>query len=157
MTFSYSGNPASSNLDEVRFYAQDTDPVDPLLSNEEINFLIGVWKPLYESNIYVASMVCETISAKFAREVAYSADGVSVQATELQQKYNMLAESLRDLYKAEQINGGPDVGGIMFDPVYDPTLKPLIWGVGMNDNFRAGQQDYVGDIAETRPDYESWR
>jgi len=157
VTFSYSGNPASSDLDEVRFYSQDTDSDDQLLTNEEITFLINTWKPLYESNIYVAAIVCETISAKFAREVAYSADGVSVQASELQQKYNLLSESLREIYKTQQINGGPDVGGIMYDPVYDPTLKPLIWGVGMNDNFRAGQQDYVGDLPETRPDIESWR
>lgn len=40
MTFTYSGNPGASALDEVRFLIQDTDTNDQLLSNEEINYLL---------------------------------------------------------------------------------------------------------------------
>jgi hypothetical protein len=40
MTFTYSGNPGASSLDEVRFLIQDTDSNDQLLSNEEINYLL---------------------------------------------------------------------------------------------------------------------
>lgn len=40
MTFTYSGNPGASALDEVRFLIQDTDSNDQLLSNEEISYLL---------------------------------------------------------------------------------------------------------------------
>ena len=40
MAFSYSGDPSSSTLDAVRFQLGDTSPVQPLLQDEEINYLI---------------------------------------------------------------------------------------------------------------------
>lgn len=43
MTFTYSGNPGASALDEVRFLIQDTDSNDQLLSNEEINYLLSAY------------------------------------------------------------------------------------------------------------------
>ena len=43
MTFTYSGNPGASALDEVRFLIQDTDTNDQLLSNEEINYLLSAY------------------------------------------------------------------------------------------------------------------
>lgn len=49
MTWSYSGNPASSALDEIRFLIQDTDTTDQLLSNEEINYLFGVYGDAYSA------------------------------------------------------------------------------------------------------------
>ena len=41
MSFTYSGNPETSTLDAVRFMIGDTNPCDPLLQDEEINYLIG--------------------------------------------------------------------------------------------------------------------
>jgi hypothetical protein len=43
MTWTYSGNPGASVLDEVRFLIQDTDTTDQLLSNEELNYLIDAF------------------------------------------------------------------------------------------------------------------
>jgi hypothetical protein len=43
MTFTYSGNPGASALDEVRFLIQDTETSDQLLSNEEINYLLTAY------------------------------------------------------------------------------------------------------------------
>ena len=43
MTFTYSGNPGDSALDEVRFLIQDTDTNDQLLSDEEINYLLDAY------------------------------------------------------------------------------------------------------------------
>ena len=43
MTFTYSGNPGDSALDEVRFLIQDTDTNDQLLSDEEINYLLNAY------------------------------------------------------------------------------------------------------------------
>lgn len=41
MSFSYSGNPSDSRLDECRFLIGDTDEKNPLFSDEEINFIIS--------------------------------------------------------------------------------------------------------------------
>ena len=144
MTFSYSGDPASSQLDAVRFYSQDTDETDFFLTNEEINYIADQWSNVSDSPIYLAAVVCDTISAKFARELSYSGDGVSVGGSELQQKYATLAENLREQYKASVIGGGPDVSGILIGEQYDPTIKPLTFAKGMHDNPEAGQQDFGG-------------
>lgn len=146
MSWSYSGSPGDSTLDTVRFYLQDTDSADPLLSDEEIEFVVAQWADIYGSPIMYAAICAETLAAKFAREVTYSADGVSVGANELQAKYNDLAQSLRDTYKSSNIAGGPDVGGILYGEELDVGIKPLIWAVGMNDNIRAGQQDFGGTL-----------
>jgi hypothetical protein len=149
--WTYSGDPSGSDIDAIRFYVQDTDPQDMLITDEEIDFLIGQWTPVYGNNLMVASMVAEAIAAKFTREVAYSADGVSVGVQELQQKYNDLASSLRDQYKQYDIGSGPVVGGILFSDVKDPSIKPTLWSVGMHDNARAGNQD---DLTSTYQNFE---
>lgn len=145
MSWSYSGDPQDSDLDEVRFLVQDTDPEDQLISDEEIEYIIAKWVNVYGSNFMNAAMVAEAIAAKFAREVSYSADGVSVGVQELQQKYDALAMSLRDQYKQYDIGSGPVVEGILYSEGDDPTVKPTLWAVGMHDNARAGNQD--------RPDF----
>ena len=53
MAWTYSGNPGASNLDLVRFLIQDTNSADQLLSNEEINYLIGVY-----TDPYLAAISC---------------------------------------------------------------------------------------------------
>jgi hypothetical protein len=40
MSWSYSGNPADSELDKLRFIVGDTNPDEPVLQDEEIQFLI---------------------------------------------------------------------------------------------------------------------
>lgn len=156
MTFSYSGNPADSDLDAVRFYCQDTSVDESFLTDEEITFLLDTWYDFTKSTIYVASVAAETIAGRFAREVSYSADGVSVSGEQLQQKYNDLAQSLRDLYKASGEAAGPDAGGILLGEEFDSTIRPLNFGIGFNDNHRSGQQAYGGSTTNEYPDSEIW-
>lgn len=145
MTFTYSGNPASSTRDAVRFYCQDVEINDPFITDEEIDFLITSWANVTDHPMFLAAVVCETIAAKFTREISYSADGVSVGSSELQTKFNQLATDLREQYKASQVGVGPDVGGILIGETYDETIKPLTWAKGMHDNLEAGQQDFGGE------------
>jgi len=51
MTWSYSGDPGDSALDEIRFLIQDTDTNDQLLSNEEINYLYDAYGDAYSAAI----------------------------------------------------------------------------------------------------------
>jgi len=141
VTWSYSGNPASSTLDTVRFYINDTDETQPLLSNEDIQFLLDLWMPIYKSPLLTSAVAAEVVAGKFARQVSVSADGVSVSVSELQEKYNDLAYNLREMYKLEEI-GTPVLPGIIYDPVWDPTIKPTRFGIGFTDNYLAGRQDY---------------
>lgn len=41
MSWSYSGNPSSSELDMYRFLISDTDEAEPVLNDAEINFILG--------------------------------------------------------------------------------------------------------------------
>jgi hypothetical protein len=51
MTWTYSGNPGASSLDEVRFLIQDTDTDDQLLSNEELNYLLASYEDPYSAAV----------------------------------------------------------------------------------------------------------
>lgn len=51
MTWSYSGDPGDSPLDEIRFLIQDTNTDDQLLSNEEINYLYNAYEDEYSAAI----------------------------------------------------------------------------------------------------------
>lgn len=44
MSFSYSGDPSSSELDEARFLLGDTDSTDPIMQDEEIQYIIDTYK-----------------------------------------------------------------------------------------------------------------
>jgi hypothetical protein len=51
MTWTYTGNPGDSALDEVRFLIQDTNTNDRLLTNEEINYLIDSYGDPYSAAV----------------------------------------------------------------------------------------------------------
>lgn len=155
MSWSYSGDPTSSREDAVRFFVQDTNAEDPLLTNEEINFLVEHWYDLYGSAIFVAAMAAETIASKFAREVSVSADGVSVGTNELQNKYLGLAKQLRAQFLLEQVAGAPQSFGNNFEEEFDASIKPLSFGVGLFDNAEAGTQDFGG--SRVAPNSEEFR
>lgn len=144
MTWSYSGDPASSPRDEVRFLTQDVDNGLQLLSDEEIDFLLGRWLNKYDSVTYVAAVAAATISRKFVGVLTISADGVTVNAADLVDRYKALAQQLRAEYVASQIGGEVDISNIMVGQGHDYSIKPLSFQIGLHDNPEAGMQDYGG-------------
>jgi hypothetical protein len=69
MAWTYSGNPASSSLDEVRFLCGDTDSTNQQISNEEISYLLSEWN----SDAYTsAAFACEAIAGKYSSKSDYS-------------------------------------------------------------------------------------
>lgn len=154
MSWSYSGDPASSDKDTVRFYIQDTDPAMQMLQDEEISYLLSQWTTVSGSALFTSAVACEVIAGRFAREVDVSADGVSVSAGQLQQRYNDLATSLRDQYKAQYANNGPDISSVMLDLSQDNTIKPLNFGIGFMDNYLAGQENYGNYSPSSRPYFD---
>lgn len=86
MSWSYSGNPASSKRDQVRSLIGDTDSTKPLASDEEIDFNLTL-----SSNIFLSAAYCvDAIAARSARSVDKSVDGLSLS-------YSQQASSFRDL------------------------------------------------------------
>ena len=62
--WSYSGDPSTSDRDQVRFLIGDTDREDQLVSDEEID-----WSVSTQSDTYAAgSVICDHISSRFSRE-----------------------------------------------------------------------------------------
>ena len=137
-------SPDDSQKDEVRFLIGDTDSANPMLQDEEIEYLISKWYRIHGTVEYVASVAAETVAAKFAREANYSADGVSVSLAQLGQQFRDLAASLRSQQKNLLVGGLPDVGGITPGEELDPTVKNTDFGTGMHDNYEAGRQNYGG-------------
>lgn len=106
MTFSYSGNPNASILDEVRFLIQDTDEKDFCLSDEEINYLVSKNK----TSIHSALAACYVLIAKFSRAIDEQTGKQTIYASQIQNHYQTLCERLEMLSakKAAQIY----IGGI---------------------------------------------
>lgn len=155
--WTYDADPANSDRDAVRFLIGDVDESEPQLEDEQIEWLISIWGDK-GSMYYVASMACEAIAAKYAREIDITADSQSLGTNALQQKYLTMAEQLRTLHEQLLTGGLVDAGGILVGEQPDPTVLPLAFGRGMHDNPEAGQQDYGGkDIPIWLPEiYGSW-
>lgn len=145
MTWTYSGNPASSTLDAARFWVQDTDTNRQLLSNEEINYLIGVGTGLWGEplGLAVAAVAADVIVGKLAAEVDISADGVSISVAALSDKYQKLADHLRETYgRIAGAGAEPLAFGIDAISVPDFGVRPPSFGKGFMDNPRAGNQEW---------------
>ena len=105
MTWTYSGNPANSSSDAVRFLIGDTDTTDQLISNEEIAYLVTV-----HGNIRrVASESARAIAAKFARLMSRSIGGLQADFSAKYRQYLELADNL--LAKDELAPVSPFISG----------------------------------------------
>lgn len=145
MAWTYSGDPSTSEKDSVRFWLQDTNVDFQLLQDEEIQYLLNQFgQNLSMGDVYVAALAAEILSNRFAQEVSVSADGVSVQLSELQDRFNQLAMNLRDQWHTlTSTVGAWDLAGVFLDTTSEMTdVKPLVFGIGFMDNVDAGLQDY---------------
>jgi hypothetical protein len=143
VTFSYIA-PGVSDQDTVRFLIQDTTEAEAKVSDEEIQWAITTWMPLYGTVQYVASTIAETIAARYAQEASYSADGVSVSLGPVGDQYRALAANLRMQHQAVRVGAVPDVGGMTPGEVTPEDIAAFAFGTGMHDDIEAGQQDYGG-------------
>lgn len=125
MTWTYSGNPASSDVDNVRFRIGDTNTSDQQLSDEEIEWLLTT----YESTIGASLGACDALIAKYARAVDSRSADVSVSASQRMKHYQDLKTTLQT--QSASISGvAPYVGGISIaakEAVVDDTdrVKPF--------------------------------
>ena len=136
MTWTYSGNPADSDRDKVRFLVFDTDTNEQLLSDEEI-----AWLLTEQTNVYLAAAnAAEAIAAKFAKDITRSAVGLSATVGNRAQFYLNLANKLRDQVgttnnRAEVFAGGLTISGKNTLDEDNDAVEP---------SFKSGQFDWDG-------------
>jgi hypothetical protein len=105
--WTYSGDPNKSAKDQTRFLLGDTDKSDPLLSDQEIIWALGVYN---NTPMNAAIRLCEAIIAKFSRYVSESVGPVKI---EFQQKVENYRAQLRDLRSRLAMEAAiPYAGGI---------------------------------------------
>ncbi len=98
MSWSYSGNPASSPLDEVRFLIGDTNPDSQQLSDEEINYNITIVSgpsPPATGNFLAAAYSAGMIAATYARSVDKSVGDLSISYGNRYKQFQTLSNSLK--------------------------------------------------------------
>lgn len=126
----YSGDPATSPRDEVRFLIGDT--TQPFkLDDAEVDYLLAKWLPLYASTYFVASVAARALARGYAGMPTVSADGVSVDFASLVTTYNALADSLRSQYEDEIVLSGN--AGSWEDVLFDSEFHPRVFEMGNMD------------------------
>jgi hypothetical protein len=114
MTWTYSGDPASSALDAIRFLVGDTDTTDQLLSDEEIAWINYEQSGSSVSTTdlyYSAHYACHAIGAKLARLADTNIGDLRITLSQKAQGYRALATDL--MVHANRQNAPiPYAGGI---------------------------------------------
>jgi hypothetical protein len=102
MGWTFTNDPANSVRDRVRILIGDTNPAEPLISDEVLDWIISK-----EANeILAAARAADVIAARFAREADIAVGDLSVKYSSIATRYFELAESLRQDFLLDA--GSPD-------------------------------------------------
>lgn len=118
MSWSYSGNPESSPLDECRFLVGDTIEDEPIMQDEEIGYLIGAYGTNRNQLLYQLFSRAATL---FARDIKRSLGPQSEDPTERLKYFRDTAAQ----YKAMTVSNGLSL------PTY---AYPKVFRKGMQNN-----------------------
>lgn len=118
MSWSYSGDPADSLLDASRFMLGDTIQSDPLMQDEEIQFILDTYG---ENQYQVYYQLFSRAATLFARDIKRSLGPQSEDPTGRMKYYAEQAS----MYKAKMASGGISL------PTY---AHPQIFRIGMHSN-----------------------
>lgn len=95
MTFTYTGDPAGSSRDKVRFLIQDTDSTAPHINDEEIAWLLSEWADVYDA----AAQAADILAGQYAHKADYSKSVGDLSLNETfsvqSQRFAALATSIR--------------------------------------------------------------
>lgn len=139
MATTYSGDPSSSDLDQVRFLVGDTDVTAAKLQDAEIEFLVLEWQNTY----LAAAAAADYLSSNAAAWISYQADDNTLSLSDAQEKYARMADALRAQYsrryRAPWYVGGMDRGD--FEAyVLDDSVRKGKFSEGIHDNrYISGQ------------------
>jgi len=108
MTWRYSGDPSSSEKDEVRYLVGDTNEDEPFATDEEITYALAQERDVNGA----VARVAESIYAMLAREVDVKVGPLSVSLEKQAEHFKNLAATFRAKSLVYAI---PSVGGISID------------------------------------------
>jgi len=117
MAWTYSGNPSTSDVDKYRFIIGDTDSANPIMQDEEIQFIVDTYKT-ERSILYQMFTRAATI---FARDIKRSLGPQAEDPTERLKFYKEQAA----IYAKESKQAGISL------PTY---AYPQIFRKGMHSN-----------------------
>ena len=97
MSWTFGNDPQNSIRDRVRILIGDTNPAEPLLEDEVLDWLIK-----REVNEFLAAArAAEALAARFAREADIAVGDLSLKYSELASHYLELAASLREQFASD--------------------------------------------------------
>ena len=123
--WSYDGDPTGDRKDEVRLMVGDTNEADPLVTDEEINYILDQYPPADGKAAWMAAAaVCDTIAGQFGRKADRSVGPLSISASQQWEHYKDLANNFRVLAAT---NGKGLVQGSMASVI---PAAPVLGGGG---------------------------
>jgi len=128
MTWTYSGDPKDSDKDKFRFLITDTDPLQPILQDEEIQYVLDT----YASDNARLYRLFDAMANNFARAIKKSLGPQSEDPTARQKFFEEKAVYYRKLATASS--------GLSM-----PVSAPPIFDKGMTDNLRSARPGVNGD------------
>lgn len=150
MTWSYTGNPATSAIDAIRNLVGDTLATDQQLQNEEITWALGengtglgtILSPYTDAQIYEAAVLCaRMVRSRYVRRITKTIGDTKFDYTSLMKQYDAL---INDLVKQARRHSSPVpyVGGISeSDKDIDESNDDMV-----GPNFRIGMDDNPGTL-----------
>lgn len=143
--WTYSGDPASSTKDEVRFLLGDTVQSDPQVSDEEIAYLLSRWADPYTA----AAQGAAALSATYTRLIDRTVGTLSISYSQKAAQFATLAKDLRAQSRSPEGAAGaaPLTFGIAWEEKdnkdADLDLVPDVFDYGLHDN-----PDLEADVRE---------
>lgn len=134
MTWTYSGDPGASALDEVRFLIQDTDTNDQLLTDEELNYLIDGYGDSYSAAVAAVVSLIGQASRSAAESKSVGDLSLSRQLGQRLQQW----EALKRHLESERFRRTPAAPVINPNAIL-PTDKAIVEGEGTD--YVVGQMD----------------
>lgn len=116
MSWSYSGNPANSELDECRFLLGDTIESEPIMQDEEIQYIIDTYSDDKNKVMYELFSRAATL---FARDIKRSLGPQSEDPTERLKYF----KSQADFYKAKLSSAGLSLPRYAYPKVFRKGMQ----------------------------------
>lgn len=113
MTWTYTNSPIDTPTDEIHYLVGDTDPLEKLVQDEEIEYFLLLYpKPAGKPAYLAAAAAADAIAARFARRAQRSIGSLSIAANQQYEHYTQIAAALRVSYLTNGLGpAGENAGG----------------------------------------------
>lgn len=137
MVWTYDADISGDRKDEVRWLVGDTTAADPLVQDEEIEYVLTQYPPVAGRPAWLAGAhVADAIAARFARKADRSIGTLSISAKQQRDHYRELAADLRALWATNGQGNATAFAGVV-------VAAPVLSG---------GGRTYLGDTTYMNPE-----